>query len=150
MKVVILAGGFGTRLSEYTKDIPKPMVRIKGKPIIHYIMKHYAKYGFKDFIIAVGYKKKIIKKYFKKNRSKNFKVNVIDTGLNTMTGGRVKRLQGLLSNQRFFLTYGDGVSNVNIKKLLSFHKKGKKIATLTYVRPPQFGAIKVSNNHYLF
>ncbi len=151
MKVVILAGGFGTRLSEYTKDIPKPMVRIKGKPIIHYIMKHYAKYGFKDFIIAVGYKKKIIKKYFKKNRSKNFKVNVIDTGLNTMTGGRVKRLQGLLSNQRFFLTYGDGVSNVNIKKLLSFHKKGKKIATLTYVRPPaRFGAIKINNNHVTY
>ncbi|MAV56981.1 MAG: glucose-1-phosphate cytidylyltransferase [Candidatus Pelagibacter sp.] len=151
MKVVILAGGFGTRLSEYTKDIPKPMVRIKGKPIIHYIMKHYAKYGFKDFIIAVGYKKKIIKKYFKKNLYKNFKVNVIDTGLNTMTGGRVKRLQGLLNNQRFFLTYGDGVSNVNIKKLLSFHKRGKKIATLTYVRPPaRFGAIKINNNHVTY
>ncbi len=151
MKVVILAGGFGTRLSEYTKDIPKPMVRIKGKPIIYYIMKHYAKYGFKDFIIAVGYKKKIIESYFKKNLSKNFKVNVIDTGLKTMTGGRVKRLQRLLSNKRFFLTYGDGVSNVNIKKLLSFHKKGKKIATLTYVRPPaRFGAIKVSNNHVTY
>ena len=151
MKVVILAGGFGTRLSEYTKDIPKPMIKIKGKPIIHYIMKHYARYGFKDFIIAVGYKKKVIKNYFKKNKSKNFKVKVIDTGLHTMTGGRVKRLQKLLGNERFFLTYGDGVSNVNLKKLISFHKKGKKIATLTFVRPPaRFGAIKIKNNYVTY
>ncbi len=151
MKVVILAGGFGTRLSEYTKDIPKPMIRIKGKPIIHYIIKHYVRFGFKDFIIAVGYKKKVIKNYFNKNKSKNFKVKVIDTGLNTMTGGRVKRLKKVLGNERFFLTYGDGVSNININKLLSFHKKGKKIATLTYVRPPaRFGAIKIKKNYVTY
>ena len=149
MKVVILAGGFGTRLSEYTKSIPKPMVKINGKPILIHIMDHYSKYGFKDFYLALGYKGNFIKRYFQKNRKTKYKyrVNLIDTGLNTMTGGRLKRLKDLLSDKTFLLTYGDGVSNVNLKKLLSFHKKNKKLITLTAVRPPaRFGAIKILGN----
>ena len=146
MKVVILAGGFGTRLSEYTKDIPKPMVKINGIPIIVHIMKHYFKYGYKDFYVALGYKGKVLRDFFKK---KNFKWNVklIDTGKKTMTGGRLLRLNKLLKNETFLMTYGDGVSNVNIKKLVNFHFKSKKIVTLTAVRPPaRFGAIKIKNN----
>lgn len=144
MKTVILAGGQGSRISEYTKLIPKPMIKIKQKPLILHIMKHYSKYGFKDFIIAAGYKKKFIFEYFKKKKFKNWKIEVIDTGLKTMTGGRLKRLKKKLENQRFMLTYGDGLSNVNIKNLLKFHLKRKKIATLTSVRPPaRFGAIKI-------
>lgn len=146
MKVVILAGGYGTRLSEYTKTIPKPMVQIKGKPLIYYVMKNYAKYGFKDFYIALGYKGKIIKDYFKKNTF-GWNINLIDTGLKTMTGGRLKRLKKYLSNETFLMTYGDGVSNVNIKKLIKFHKKKKRIFTLTAVRPPaRFGAIKIKSD----
>ena len=149
MKVVILAGGFGTRLSEYTKSIPKPMVNINGKPILIHIMDHYSKYGYKDFYLALGYKGNFIKRYFQKNKKTNYryKVNLIDTGLKTMTGGRLKRLKDLLSDETFLLTYGDGVSNVNLKKLLSFHKKNKKLITLTAVRPPaRFGAIKILGN----
>ena len=143
MKVVILAGGFGTRLSEYTKTIPKPMVQIKGKPLIYHIMKRYAQYGFKDFYVALGYKGNVIKDYFKKN-SFNWNVKLIDKGLKTMTGGRLKRLSKYLQNETFLMTYGDGVSNVNIKKLIQFHKKNKKIFTLTAVRPPaRFGVIKI-------
>ena len=146
MKVVILAGGKGTRLAEYTKKIPKPMVKIKGKPLITYIMKHYAYYGYKDFIIASGYKHNYIKRYFDDN-SFGWKVKVINTGLNSMTGGRIKRLKKELNNKRFFLTYGDGLSNVNIKKLLKFHISSKTHATLTAVRPPaRFGAIKIIGN----
>ena len=145
MKVVILAGGKGSRLSELTKKIPKPMVKINNLPIIVHIMKHYSKYGFNDFIIAAGYKKKIITNYFKK-KIKNWKVEVINTGLNTMTGGRVKRLKKTLQNERFLLTYGDGISNVNILNLLNYHKKKRGIATLTAVRPPaRFGAIKIND-----
>ncbi|MBD1162843.1 NTP transferase domain-containing protein [Pelagibacterales bacterium SAG-MED12] len=145
MKVVILAGGLGTRLSEYTKSIPKPMVTVGGKPIIFHIMKHYNKYGFKEFIVAGGYKQKIIRDFFKKKKLK-WNVKVIDTGQNTMTGGRLKRLKKYLKNEDFLVTYGDGLSNVNIKKLVSFHKKNKKIVTLTAVRPPaRFGVIKISN-----
>ena len=144
MKVVILAGGFGTRLSEYTKDIPKPLVKVGGKPIIYRIMNLYAKYGHKDFYIALGYKGHLIKKYFKKNKNYSWKINLIDTGKSTMTGGRIKRLKKHLQDETFMMTYGDGVSNVNINKLLSFHKKNKKIVTLTAVRPPaRFGAIKI-------
>ena len=146
MKIVILAGGLGTRISEYTKIIPKPMIKVNKKPIIYYIMKHYANYGFKDFYIALGYKGHIIKKYFKK---KNFgwNINLIDTGQKTMTGGRLKRLKRYLGNEPFMLTYGDGLSNVNIKKLLTFHKKNKKLVTLTAARPPaRFGAIKILGN----
>ena len=146
MKVVILAGGKGTRLSEYTKSIPKPMVKINKIPIIVHIMKHYSKHGFKDFIIAAGYKKKIIQNYFKK-KINNWNVRIVDTGKNTMTGGRIKRLKKYLGNEAFLLTYGDGVSDVNIKSLLKFHKKSKSIITLTAVRPPaRFGAVTIKKN----
>ena len=146
MKVVILAGGLGTRLSEYTHSIPKPMIDIKGKPMIYYIMKHYAKYGFNNFYLALGYKGEIIKKYFNKN-SFGRKINLIDTGKKTMTGGRLKRLEKYLKKEKFFLTYGDGLSNINLKKLLEFHNKKKKLVTLTAVRPPaRFGAIKLKGD----
>ena len=145
MKVVILAGGLVTRLSEYTKLIPKPMVTVGGKPIIYHIMKHYYNYGFKEFIVAAGYKKNIIKNYFDKNKF-NWKVEVIDTGQKTMTGGRIKRLKNLLDKEDFLVTYGDGLSNVNLKGLVLFHKRNKKIVTLTAVRPPaRFGAIQISS-----
>ncbi len=142
MKVVILAGGFGTRLSEYTKSIPKPMININGKPMIYYILKFYAKHGFKDFFIALGYKGQVIKNFFKKN-SYGWNINLIETGKKTMTGGRLKRLAKHLRNETFMMTYGDGLSNVNLKKLLKFHKNNKKLVTLTAVRPPaRFGALK--------
>ena len=144
MKVVILAGGLGTRLSEYTNLIPKPMVHVNNKPIIYYIMKHFSNYGYKDFYILLGYKGKVIKDYFKK-KSFNWNINLIDTGLKTMTGGRLKKIKKYLGEDNFFLTYGDGVSNVNLKKLLNFHKRKKKaLVTMTAVRPPaRFGAIKI-------
>ena len=119
------------------------MVKIKSKPMIYYIMSIFAKYGYKDFIIAAGYKQNYIKRYFKQ-RKFGWKIKVINTGLNSMTGGRLKRLKKYLNNQKFFLTYGDGISNVNIKKLLKFHNSSKGYATLTAVRPPaRFGAIKI-------
>ena len=143
MKVVILAGGKGTRLSEYTKLIPKPMMKIAKIPIIVRIIKYYYKFGFKDFIIATGYKKKVIEKYFSKNL-KSLNIKTIDTGLNSMTGGRIKFLKNFL-NSTFLLTYGDGLSNVNLKKLIKFHKQNKYFVTLTAVRPPaRFGGIKIS------
>ena len=146
MKVVILAGGLGTRLSEFTKTIPKPMVKINGKPLIYHIMKWYAKNGFKDFYIALGYKGYVIKKYFEK---KNFGWNIklIDTGRKSMTGGRIKRLKKFLNDETFMLTYGDGLSNVNLKKLYNFHLKNKKLVTVTAVRPPaRFGHLKIKKN----
>ncbi len=143
MKVIILAGGFGTRLSEYTKTIPKPMVNVAGRPLLLHIIEHYYKYGFKDFYIALGYKGEIIKKFFKKKKNK-WNVNLIPTGQKTMTGGRLKRLKKIIGNDTFMMTYGDGVSNVNIKNLVRFHKKNKKSVTLTAVRPPaRFGALKI-------
>jgi len=147
MKVVILAGGKGTRISEYTKTIPKPMIKVCGKPIIHRIIDHYVRYGHKEFYIALGYKGEIIKKYFiKKKFSKDIKINLIETGKNTMTGGRLKRLKNFLDDT-FLLTYGDGLSNVNLDKLINFHKKNKNVITLTAVRPPaRFGFIKIFNN----
>ncbi len=146
MKVVILAGGFGTRLSEYTKTIPKPMIDIDGKPILLHIMKHYAKYGFKDFYVALGYKGKIIKKFFKKKKFK-WNINLIDTGSNTMTGGRLKRLKKMIGKETFMMTYGDGVSNINLNKLIKFHKKNSRLVTLSAVRPPaRFGALKLKGN----
>ena len=142
MKVVLLAGGFGTRLSEYTKTIPKPMIYIGDKPMLLHIMKLYAKYGFKDFYIALGYKGEIIKKFFNK-KFFDWNINLIETGKNTMTGGRLKRLKKLIGKETFMMTYGDGLSNVNLKKLLKFHKKNNKLVTLTAVRPPaRFGVIK--------
>jgi len=116
MKVVLLAGGFGTRLSEYTKTIPKPMIRIGDKPMLLHIMKLYAKYGFKDFYIALGYKGEIIKKFFNK-KFFDWNINFIETGRNTMTGGRLKRLKNYIGKDTFMMTYGDGLSNVNLKKL---------------------------------
>jgi len=147
MKVIILAGGLGTRISEYTKDIPKPMIKVRGKPLIYFIMKHYANYGFKDFYIALGYKGNVIKKYFSK-KFFDWNINLIETGQKTMTGGRLKRLTKYLGNETFMITYGDGLSNVNLNKLLKFHRKNKKIVTVTAVRPPaRFGALKVKGNH---
>ena len=146
MKVVILAGGLGTRMSEITKTIPKPMVKILDKPILIHIMEHYYKFGFDEFYIALGYKGNIIRNYFKKNRF-DWKVHLIETGKNSMTGGRLKRLKKYLNNETFLMTYGDGISDVNISRLISFHKKNKKIATLTAVRPPaRFGSIKIKGN----
>ena len=148
MKCVILAGGKGTRISEVSKNIPKPMIKVLGKPIISRIISHYYKFGIREFIIAAGYKKEVLKKYFKNKKSnKSMRLRVIDTGLKTMTGGRIKRLKKYLKDETFLLTYGDGLSNLNIKKLIKFHKKNKKIATLTAVRPPaRFGAIKINGN----
>ena len=151
MKVIILAGGMGTRISEYTKTIPKPMIKIKNKPLIHHIMDHYAKYGHKDFYIALGYKGNVIKNYFKKKIFSKWNINLIETGKKTMTGGRLKKFKKLMNNERFLLTYGDGLSNVNIKKLINFHKQNKKISTLTAVRPPaRFGAIKIKGNKVVY
>jgi len=147
MKVVLLAGGLGTRLSEHTKTIPKPMVNIGGKPILIHIMKLYAKYDFKDFYIALGYKGEIIKKYFNKNFF-DWNVNLIETGKNTMTGGRLLRLKKYFGkNENFMMTYGDGLTNQNLKQLLKHHLRHKKIATMTVVRPPvRFGEVKLKKN----
>lgn len=150
MKTVILAGGQGTRIPEYTKKIPKPMIKVAGAPLLTHIMKFYQSHGFNEFIIAVGYKGHIIKNYYK--NSKEFKnLKVVDTGNHTMTGGRILRLKKLFSiNENFFLTYGDGLSNVNLRKLLNFHIKSKKIATLTAVHPPvRFGELKIRKNNVL-
>ena len=130
MKVVILAGGLGTRISEYTKTIPKPMIKVCGKPLIHRIMNHYINFGHTEFIIALGYKGNLIKKYFSRVKfKKNVKINLIDTGLKTMTGGRLKRLKKHL-NETFMMTYGDGLSNINISKLIKFHENKKKSSLL--------------------
>ena len=143
MKVVILAGGKGTRISEYTTSIPKPMVPIGSKPILEHIINYYIKFGFEDFIIATGYKHSIIKDYFKK-KNVYAKINVINTGVETLTGLRLKKLTKELK-ETFMLTYGDGLSNINLKKLLNFHKKSKKKITLTAVHPPaRFGELSIS------
>mgnify|MGYP003997069427 FL=1 len=120
MKVVILAGGKGTRIREYSSKIPKPMIKINGIPIIVHIMKHYSNYGFDDFVIALGYKGSLIKKYFKKNKFP-WNINLVNTGLNSMTGGRIKILKSIIGNNTFMMTYGDGVSNVNLKKLVNWY-----------------------------
>lgn len=159
MKVVILAGGLGTRLSEYTNIIPKPMIKIGPYPILIHIIKQYLKFEYKDFIIAAGYKKDSIKKYFKNFKNyglefselidkKNCKIIIVDTGLQSMTGGRLRRLKKFLKkNEDFMFTYGDGLSDVNIKKLVRYHKKNKKLITVTAVRPPaRFGEIIIKNN----
>jgi glucose-1-phosphate cytidylyltransferase len=167
MKVVILAGGLGTRLSEETTIRPKPMVEIGGKPILWHIMKIYSHFGFNEFVICLGYKGYMIKEYFanyflhmsdvtidiRKNEiethntfSEPWKISLIDTGDKTMTGGRVKRVQKYIGDETFMLTYGDGVSNVDISKLLKFHKKQKKTGTLTAIRPPgRFGALQIQD-----
>jgi glucose-1-phosphate cytidylyltransferase len=169
MKVVILAGGLGTRLAEETQVKPKPMVEIGGKPILWHIMKLYSKYGIKEFLPALGYKGEVIKDYFYnysylskdfsielkthkiENMTENtedWKIHLIDTGKNSMTGGRLFHLKKYLQGEdTFMLTYGDGLCDVNIAKLLEFHKSHKKIATVTAVRPPaRFGALEIKDN----
>lgn len=172
MKVVILAGGFGTRIADVDNTIPKPLIKINGKSLLFHIMSHYSKFGFDDFIIAGGYKIEKIKEYFlnlnflandfeidfKNNKKKilssksnNWKVLVADTGINTMTGGRILKLKKYLKNEKnFMITYGDGICNVDVKKLLQFHKKHKKIATVTAVRPQaRFGELYIKNKKVL-
>ena len=145
MQVVILAGGFGTRLSEETDLIPKPMVRIGEIPILEHIMNFYSGYGHKEFIVALGYKAEIVREYFDNYNFPGWRVNLIDTGLETSTGGRIKKLKNILDDE-FMLTYGDGLSNVNIDDLLDHHKRFGKIATVTTVRPPaRFGTIESFN-----
>ena len=168
LKVVILAGGLGTRLSEETIIKPKPMVEIGGKPILWHIMKIYSHYGFNEFIICLGYKGYMIKEYFANyclhmsdvtidiqsntiethhNYSEPWKISLVDTGFDTMTGGRVKRIQQYVGNETFLLTYGDGVSDVNICDLIKFHKEKEKIGTLTAILPPgRFGVLEMKNN----
>ena len=146
MKTILLAGGFGTRLSEYTDIIPKPMIEIGGKPILWHIMNLYAQYNYKKFLVALGYKGEIIKKYFSENPT-DWDINLVDTGQKTMTGGRVKRFKKLIGNETCMLTYGDGLSNVNLNSLLKFHKGHGKMVTVSAVRPPaRFGAIKLKGD----
>ncbi len=159
MKVIILAGGKGTRISEYTKIIPKPMIKIGNKPILIHIMQHFLKYGHKDFYIAMGYKSNVITNYFKNfkklNEPFNHKINkskvlitLSFTGDNVLTGGRIKRMSRFVNkDENFMFTYGDGVSNVNINKLIKFHKKNRRLITVTAVRPPaRFGEITLTRN----
>lgn len=142
MKVVILAGGKGSRISEYTHSIPKPMIKIGSKPIIEHIIDIYSAYKLKDFIIAGGYKYKIIEKYFENKKKKKLNIKVINTGLNTLTGLRIKKLKKYLDDKTFLLTYGDGLADIKINKLIKFHKKIKKIVTMTAVHPPaRFGEL---------
>lgn len=145
MQVVILAGGFGTRISEETDLIPKPMVRIGNIPILQHIMNFYSRFGHKDFVVALGYKAEVIVEYFETNKNSELNIKLIDTGLDTSTGGRIKLLENQL-DEEFMLTYGDGLSNVNIDDLLNHHKRFGRIATVTAVRPPaRFGTIETSN-----
>jgi glucose-1-phosphate cytidylyltransferase len=145
MQVVILAGGFGTRLSEETDLIPKPMVRIGDIPILQHIMNYYAEFGHRDFVVALGYKADVIVDYFATTKNSEFNINLVDTGMDTSTGGRIKMLENELDDE-FMLTYGDGLSNVNIDNLQNHHQKFGKIATVTAVRPPaRFGTIEITN-----
>ena len=166
MKVVILAGGFGTRLSEYTDTIPKPMVTVGGRPIIWHIMNTYAKYGHTDFYLALGYKAELVKEYFLNYRSLNsdftvdlsngsiishqnentdWKVTLVDTGLESMTGGRVKRIQSFIGNEPFLLTYGDGLADIDIDALIKFHKSHGKMVTVSAVHPgARFGELDMN------
>ena len=171
MKVVILAGGKGTRFAEQTNLIPKPMIEIGDKPILWHIMKIYYSYGFSDFYICLGYKGNIIKEYFKNyfilnndllidnslsetqitifdKKTENWKIHLVDTGIETQTGGRLKKLKKYLKGEEFMLTYGDGLSNINIKKLISNHKKSKKLCTVSAVKPQgRFGALDIDINN---
>ena len=168
MKVVILAGGFGTRLSEYTESIPKPMVTIGGRPILWHIMKTYASYGHNNFYVALGYKAEVIKEYFLNYRNLNsnftidlssgdikphqrdeinWNVTLVQTGIESMTGGRLKRMQAYIGNETFLLTYGDGVSNINIEELLKFHQSHGKMVTVSAVHPlARFGELEISQD----
>lgn len=168
MKVVILAGGIGSRLSEETSLKPKPMVEIGEMPILWHILKIYSHYGYNDFIICLGYKGYLIKEYFynyflhksdvtidiknnevnyHKSESENWKITLVDTGMNTMTGGRIKRIRDYVNGDSFMLTYGDGVSNIDINALYKNHKKSTSICTVTAVPPPgRFGALNIDKN----
>lgn len=149
MKVVILAGGYGTRLSEETTVIPKPLVEIGGKPILWHIMKIYSAQGYKEFIVCLGYKGEKIKEYFSNPENKESDWNLIlaDTGDNVMTGGRLKRVERHIDGDLFMMTYGDGVADINIEKLLTFHKSHQKMATLTAVKPPpRFGTLNLTDD----
>ncbi len=172
MKVVILAGGMGTRLMEETSTIPKPMVEIGGKPILWHIMKYYSQFNINEFIICLGYKGYVIKEYIKnyylhnsnvtvnvKNNkltihdsdSENFIITLVETGLKTNTAGRIKKIQKYVENETFMLTYGDGLSNIDINELLKFHKNHNKIATLTSVKSPiQFGILNINSNNEIY
>ncbi len=169
MKVVILAGGFGTRISEESHLKPKPMIEIGEQPILWHIMKLYSHYGYNDFVICLGYKQYVIKEYFAdyflhtsditfdlstnqmqvhNNYAEPWKVTLVDTGLNTMTGGRIKRVQKYIGNEPFLLTYGDGVSNVDIEKLVKFHQSHGRIATMTAISTRQrFGVLDLDASH---
>ena len=150
MKVVILAGGKGSRISYYTEKIPKPMIKIGSIPMLTHIMRIFKYYGFDDFLIATGYKGETIKKYYR--NSKEFKkIKIVDTGKYSNTGGRLLKLKEILKNENcFFMTYGDGVTNLNLIKLLNFHNKHKKIATVTAVRPPvKFGEMEIKKNNFV-
>jgi glucose-1-phosphate cytidylyltransferase len=169
MKVVILAGGFGTRLSEETDFRPKPMIEIGERPILWHIMKVYSHYGFNDFIICLGYKGYVIKEYFAnyflhqsdvtidlknngleihQSKAEAWKITLVDTGLNTMTGGRIKRIQGYIGDETFMVTYGDGIGNIDIQDLLKFHKNHGKFATVTAVQPlGRFGALALGKGN---
>ena len=171
MKVIILAGGFGTRLSEHTEVIPKPMVTIGGRPILWHIMKTYAHFGHKDFHLALGYKAEVIKEYFLNYRSLNadftvnlssgeveplevedidWRVTLVDTGPESMTGGRVKRMQSFIGNETFLLTYGDGVADIDIDALLKFHKSHGKMVTVSAVHPgARFGELEIQKQQVI-
>ena len=147
MKVVILAGGYGTRISEYSESRPKPMIEIGGMPILLHIMKIYSAYNINEFIICLGYKGHMIKEYFEKTNFSPWNIELVDTGLDTMTGGRIKRIQDHI-DETFCLTYGDGLSDVNIKNLISFHNETKSLGTLTAIHPPErFGVLTLSDNY---
>ena len=148
MKAVILAGGYGTRISEESHLKPKPMIKIGEMPILWHIMKIYSEYNINDFVICCGYKEEMIKEYFSKFDSKSWNIELVNTGLDTMTGGRIKRIQNHIDDT-FCLTYGDGLSDVNITDLISFHKEKKSLATLTAVHPPErYGVVNLSE-HYV-
>jgi glucose-1-phosphate cytidylyltransferase len=145
MKTIILAGGFGTRISEETHNKPKPMILINDKPILWHVMNIYASQGFEDFVIAAGYKANVIENWIR-DLDSPWRINSIDTGLDTMTGGRIKRCIERFPEQRYFLTYGDGVGNVDLKSLLDFHIQNARLATVTAVRPPaRFGVLDIEN-----
>ena len=147
MKAVILAGGFGTRISEESHLIPKPMIEIGGKPILWHIMKIYSAYKIDDFVICLGYKGEKIKKYFGQFDSKLWNIQLIDTGLDTMTGGRLKRIQDKIDDT-FCVTYGDGLSDINLNDLILFHKEKRSLATLTAIHPPErFGVLNISGDY---
>ena len=146
MKAVILAGGYGTRISEESHLRPKPMIEIGGKPILWHIMKIYASHGINDFVVCCGYKAEIIREYFESFDSEKWNIQLVDTGLDTMTGGRIKRIESYLDDT-FCLTYGDGVSDIDISKLIAFHKSKNTVATLTAIHPPErFGVLNISDD----